>query len=62
VNESVYVEYPSSRDVFVDGQLCGKTKQLMIVQTGTHMFDLGNPQDYTPDSISRQVVHFDPKA
>jgi hypothetical protein len=69
--ESVFVEYPSVRQVFVDGTLLGNTGDVFNVQTGTHTFDLGLPHDYTPSSITKQVtgttplgpcvLHFDPK-
>jgi hypothetical protein len=60
MDESVWVEFPTSRDVFVDGTFCGTTRQLMTVETGTHTFDLGkppaNPANYQPPSITKQVT------
>jgi hypothetical protein len=60
MNESVYVEYELVRDVYVDKQLCGKTNQLMTVQTGTHAFDLGLPPDYRPPGVIETVINTTP--
>ena len=72
MEENVFVEYPNPpRDVFVDGARWGKTGDIITVETGTHTFDLGMPQDYMPSAITKQVtgttplgpcvIHFDPK-
>lgn len=46
--EFVIVTYPSSRDVFVDDQLSGKTGETLQIETGHHRFSLGEPKDYEP--------------
>ncbi|MGZ5476613.1 MAG: hypothetical protein ACXW3E_12035 [Thermoanaerobaculia bacterium] len=56
MDESVWVDYVVDRDVFVDGQLCGRTNALMTVETGTHTFDLGLPQTYLPREITKKVT------
>jgi hypothetical protein len=56
MDESVWVTYVADRDVFVDGQLSGRTNQLMTVETGTHTFDLGLPQTYLPHEITKKVT------
>jgi len=70
--EYVRVDYPQERDVYIDGQLAGKTNQPLMVEEGHHVFDLGGPHDYTPASqevlvqnttlIDPQVVEFSPTA
>jgi hypothetical protein len=46
--EFVRVLYPSERDVEIDNTIVGKTNQVLLVETGTHRFDLGEPVDYEP--------------
>ena len=53
--EFIIVQYPSSRTVYVDGTRSGFTNTIMIVETGHHQFDLGNPGNYEPDMIEREV-------
>lgn len=50
----VVVRYPEERDVYIDGQLVGKTNETLMVEEGYHLFDLGEPKDYLPES--REVV------
>jgi len=52
----VRVNYESSRDVYVDGYKNGQTNQIIRVDEATLEFDLGNPKDYSPDSIEKQVT------
>lgn len=53
--EYVVVTYPTERDVRVDGQVAGKTNDTLMVDRGHHIFDLGEPQDYEPPSVERNV-------
>lgn len=46
--EYVVVKYYRKRNVFMDGNLVGKTGETLMVQEGTHRFDLGQPKNYTP--------------
>jgi hypothetical protein len=46
--EWVFVTYPGTRDVFIDGRRSGQTNRLLIVGEGTYQFDLGLPVDYRP--------------
>jgi hypothetical protein len=62
LEESVFVEYTADRDVFVDGTMCGKTNQLMTVETGNHTFDLGKPATYAPKSVTKLVYGTSPLA
>lgn len=55
MDEYVEVQYDTTRDVYVDGTLCGTTNKLMTVQRGTHIFDLGTPITYAPASITQLV-------
>lgn len=53
--EYVVVSYAKRRDVFIDGQRAGKTGDTLMVETGTHFFDLGAPQDYVPAQVAMAV-------
>lgn len=44
----VIVKYPETRDVNIDDDLNGQTNDVLRVDDGTHVFDLGQPQDYEP--------------
>ena len=57
--EFVIVEFPIARGVNMDGAPNGFTNQLLTVQAGTHIFDLGLPIDYNPASCQHQVVNTD---
>ena len=52
MGETVLVNYPAKRDVFVDGVRAGVTNQPFGVETGMHTFDLGQPQTYEPPTIT----------
>jgi len=56
MDQYVIVSYPGDRTVYVDGTPCGSTNQVMIVQRGSHRFDLGDPRDYAPPFIDAFVV------
>jgi hypothetical protein len=51
----VRVVFPGSRQVEVDDTLCGVTNDVLIVQEGTHRFDLGDPVNYSP-AFDQRVV------
>lgn len=53
--EYVVVSYPTARDVRIDGQLAGKTNDMLRVERGHHVFDLGDLQDYQPESVEMIV-------
>jgi hypothetical protein len=47
--EFVMVSYPPpKRSVYIDGVLAGSTNEVLQLETGTHVFDLGEPADYDP--------------
>jgi len=50
------VTFPRVRRVFMDGAPEGQTGETIIVQRGHHVFDLGDPQDYTPPSVPAVVT------
>lgn len=54
--EYVIVNYYRKRSVFMDGNLVGKTGETLMVQEGTHRFDLGQPKNYTPSFRKKQVT------
>lgn len=62
MDEYVEVQYDTTRDVYVDGTLCGRTNTIMIVETGNHTFDLGQPVIYAPASITKLVYGTSPLA
>ncbi len=51
----VRVVYPRSREVEIDNTISGLTNDVLIVEEGTHRFDLGQPVDYSP-TFTDQVV------
>lgn len=55
MEESVVVRYPGSRVVYVDNDVCGETNRILVVQTGRHVFALGEPRDYRPTSVEEKV-------
>ncbi len=48
--EYVIVEFPDTRDVFVDDgdDPVGSTNQMLELDEGTHYFNLGQPLNYRP--------------
>lgn len=48
--EYVKVVYPTDRFVFIDGEKSGITNEVLRVDAGTHVFDLGNQKNYQPQS------------
>ncbi len=53
--EYVVVTYPEERPVRIDGEFNGLTNEVLRVDAGTHLFDLGVPADYKPASRSAMV-------
>jgi len=46
--EYVVVKYPETRDVNIDDDQNGQTNDVLYIDAGTHLFDLGQPKDYEP--------------
>jgi hypothetical protein len=55
--EFVLVTFPRVRPVRMDGATQGQTGQIIGVQRGVHIFDLGSPMDYTPPSVQTRVTN-----
>lgn len=53
--EYVVVSYPTNRNVRIDGQIAGKTNDTLMVDRGHHSFDLGDPQNYQPAAVEKNV-------
>ena len=53
--EYVVVSYPTNRNVRIDRQVAGRTNDTLMVERGHHIFDLGEPQDYQPPSVEKDV-------
>ena len=49
--EFVKVLFPTERDVFIDGQISGKTNKVLAVGLGHHTFTLAGT-NYTPTHIA----------
>lgn len=56
MNEFVLVSFDGTATVYVDGTKAGTANKKMIVETGTHTFDLGAGTNYTPKSITKTIV------
>jgi hypothetical protein len=52
--EYVKVTFPSDRLVYIDGEENGSTNEVLRVEEGTHVFDLGARANYRP--ASREVT------
>jgi len=52
--EFVVVHYQDERDVYINGQMTGKTNETLVVGEGHQKFDLGLPKDYEP--LSQEVL------
>lgn len=48
--EYVKVTYPTDRLVYVDGETSGRTNEVLRIDAGTHVFDLGKMANYEPAS------------
>jgi hypothetical protein len=53
--EYVRITFPDQRDVFVDGDKMGRTNRKFRIGRGTYVFDLGDPQDYSPASRQKTI-------
>jgi hypothetical protein len=53
--EYVKVVYPTNRFVFIDGEKGGISNDVLRVEAGTHVFDLGNQKNYEPQSQEVEV-------
>ena len=53
--EYVKVSFPTRRSVHVDGQWAGYTNKTFQVEAGEHVFDLGDPKNYTPEQLVLSV-------
>ncbi len=56
MDEYVKVTFPTRRKVRVDGQAAGFTNKVFQVETGSHTFDLGSKQNYSPEEQTKNVV------
>ena len=52
--EHVIVTFPTKRLVYIDGEQNGYTNDVLRVDAGTHIFELGNLANYRP--ASRKVL------
>ena len=48
--EFAIVIFPTIRGVNVDSAPMGQTCEILRLQRGTHIFDLGSPENYSPSS------------
>jgi hypothetical protein len=48
--EYVIVAFPTDRYVYIDGEKNGSTNEVLRVDAGTHVFDLGPLVNYRPGS------------
>ena len=48
--EYVKVTFPTRRLVYIDGEESGNTNEVLRVEAGTHVFELGNIANYRPAS------------
>jgi hypothetical protein len=46
--EHVMVKFPENRPLYVDSKKNGRTNEVVRVEPGTHIFDLGPAADYQP--------------
>lgn len=46
--EYVIVTFPEERKVIIDGDPGGITGEVLLVEKGTHRFQLDDPQNYKP--------------
>ena len=53
--EHVNVTFPTRRLVYIDGEQNGYTNEVLRVDAGTHVFDLGHVRNYQPASRTVRV-------
>ena len=54
--EYVKVTFPTNRFVYIDGEQNGYTNDVLRIDAGTHLFELGNLGNYRPGS-RKVLVH-----
>ena len=54
--EFVFVDYPTSRRVNMDGQMFGRTRKTLACPAGHHTFDMHLPVNYSPASQDVNVT------
>lgn len=59
--EYVRVTFPTRRRVYIDEEANGYTNQVLRVDAGTHLFDLGAVENYTPRSRTVTVKETSPQ-
>jgi hypothetical protein len=57
MDEWILVQFPEVRGVLIDDTPCGETNRPILVQLGTHTISLDGPSDYSPASITKQVIN-----
>lgn len=60
--EYVRVTFPTSRFVYIDGEQAGRTNEVLRIEAGAHVFDLGRLANYTPESVELAVEATTPLA
>ena len=58
--EYVEVRFVQTRTVYIDGVDGGTTNKILRVGAGTHSFDLGEPKDYQPAEVTKEVKDTNP--
>jgi hypothetical protein len=53
--EHVIVTFPTDRLVYIDSEENGNTNEVLRVSAGTHVFELGNLENYRPASRTVMV-------
>ena len=53
--EFVIVTFPTKRLVYIDGEENGNTNEVLRIDAGTHLFELGNLANYRPASRKVKV-------
>ena len=48
--EYVKITFPTNRLVYIDGEQNGCTNEVLRVDAGSHIFELGNLENYRPGS------------
>ena len=54
--EYVRILFAVKRDVYIDDKNAGQTNEMLRIGTGTHLFHLGDPKDYTPNEIILKIT------
>jgi hypothetical protein len=53
--EYVKVAFPTRRRVYIDDEPNGYTNEVLRIDAGTHVFELGKPANYRPRSRTATV-------